>query len=65
MQIKLNGKAYDTHAATLAELVDELNLSTTQVAIEQNRQIVPRSRHCDTGLSAADEIEIVQFIGGG
>ncbi|NBX02850.1 MAG: sulfur carrier protein ThiS [Alphaproteobacteria bacterium] len=65
MHIKLNGKVYETRAATLAELVAELNLSGAQVAIEQNREIVPRARHGQTALSAGDEIEVVQFIGGG
>lgn len=66
MDIKLNGKAHTLpQSMTLLALAELLGLNPTQVAIERNREIVPRSRHADTLLSAGDEIEIVHFIGGG
>jgi len=66
MHIKLNGKAHGLKGQiSVAALVESLGLNVTQVAIERNREIVPRSRWGEVMLDDADEIEIVKFIGGG
>ena len=66
MHIKLNGKAHALEGQiSVAALVETLGLNVTQVAIERNREIVPRSRWGAVMLDDADEIEIVKFIGGG
>ncbi len=65
MQIQLNGEERQTDAATIAALVAALALDTRKVAVERNREIVPRARYADITLSEGDRIEIVQFIGGG
>jgi thiamine biosynthesis protein ThiS len=36
-----------------------------RVAIELNREIVPRDRWAQTRLNDGDELEIVHFVGGG
>lgn len=66
MQIKLNGKPYVIDApVSIAALAETLALKTSQVAVERNLEIVPRSAYGDTMLSEGDEVEIVRFIGGG
>ena len=65
MNIKLNGKPFDSSAANILALTQALGLNPKQVAIEHNQQIVPRSRYGEVGINAGDEIEIVHFIGGG
>jgi len=66
MQIKVNGKDYPLQAPiTVGALVESLALNTSQVAIERNLEIVPRSRWNETQLSEGDSIEVVRFIGGG
>jgi thiamine biosynthesis protein ThiS len=35
------------------------------VAVERNREIVPKSAYGETRLAEGDRIEIVQFVGGG
>ena len=65
MNIKLNGKPFESSAANLLELTRALALDPMQVAIERNRQIVPRSTFAQVALNLGDEIEIVHFIGGG
>ena len=65
MHIQLNGKPYPTQAGTIAALVAELALNTRQTAIERNREIVPRSFYATTMLQDGDEVEMVQFVGGG
>lgn len=66
MQITLNGKPYTLEQpVNLAGLSQILKLEKTQVAIELNREIIPRSLYSETMLDEGDEIEIVTFIGGG
>lgn len=66
MRIKVNGEIRTLDAPiTVAALASELALKPSQVAIERNLAIVPRSAYGETMLSEGDEIEIVQFIGGG
>ncbi len=64
--IVLNGEpralAEDT---TVAALVTALGLAPQQVAVEKNREIVPRSAHAQTILRDGDQLEIVTFVGGG
>lgn len=64
-QITVNGKAQPVLAATVAELVAQLELDSRKVAIERNLAIVPRSAYDATPISDGDRIEIVGFIGGG
>jgi thiamine biosynthesis protein ThiS len=66
MQIKVNGEPHIlTAPASVAGLVDQLKLNLKQVAVEKNREIVPKSIYNEVMLSDGDEIEIVRFIGGG
>jgi sulfur carrier protein len=51
--------------ASLVRLVELLGLATGRVAIERNRQIVPRDHWSTTPVAAGDRYEIVQFVGGG
>ncbi|GAA0789574.1 sulfur carrier protein ThiS [Marinobacterium sediminicola] len=66
MQIQVNGDALDvSENVTLAELVDQLELTGKRIAIELNLEIIPRSEHASTRLNAGDQVEIVHAIGGG
>ena len=47
------------------DLVAELGLGAKRIAVEVNRDIVPREEYADCRLQAGDEIEIVHFVGGG
>jgi thiamine biosynthesis protein ThiS len=35
------------------------------MAVERNREVVPRSRYADTELAEGDRVELVRFVGGG
>ncbi len=50
---------------SVAGLVAALELDVRKVAVELNREIVPRSTYAKVSLSAGDSLEIVHFIGGG
>ena len=66
MKIVLNGREEDVASdATLADLVAASGLAGKRVAIEVNREIVPRSDYPARVLAAGDRIEVVHAIGGG
>ena len=66
MNLFLNGEATSTpDGVTVAGLLDQLGFPLKGVAVERNREIVPKSLYGTTHLSEGDRIEIVQFVGGG
>jgi thiamine biosynthesis protein ThiS len=66
MQILFNGEPREIAAdATIAHLLLELNLAPKHVAVEVNREVVPRRLHEEHVLRANDEVEVVTLVGGG
>lgn len=66
MNVTVNGEPRGLETGIrLDQLLDELDLSGKRLAIELNREIVPRSQFADTRLNDGDVIEIVHAIGGG
>jgi sulfur carrier protein len=66
MQILINGQPHDFPAAlTVAALLQATGNGARRVAVEVNREIVPRSQHDARALSDGDLVEIIQAIGGG
>jgi sulfur carrier protein len=68
MKLQINGEERDFSAAspfTLAALVETLGMKSDRVAVELNRDIVPRDRWGATQLNDGDRLEIVHFVGGG
>ena len=50
---------------TMAELLQQMELQDKRIAVELNREIIPRTQHGATLLQQGDRIEIVHAIGGG
>ena len=50
---------------TLSALIEALGMKADRVAVELNRDIVPRDRWAATTLNEGDRLEIVHFVGGG
>jgi len=46
-------------------LLEHLGMAENRVAIERNRDILPRALWQETQVSANDTFEIVQLVGGG
>ncbi len=66
MRIRLNGQERVVDdGATLAALVESLELNGRPIAVEVNRRIVPKSQFRDTRLNEGDTLEVVTFVGGG
>ena len=66
LEITVNGEAVQLPAgSTIAALVAARGLRPEQVAVEVNREIVPRASHAEHPLASGDRIEIVTMVGGG
>jgi sulfur carrier protein len=66
MHIQLNGERYELpDGQSVADLLQRLELTGRRLAVELNRDIVPRSLHATTVLVEGDRVEVVHAIGGG
>lgn len=69
MKLHVNGEERDFDSQqlpfTLAALVEILGMKADRVAVELNRDIVPRDRWPSITLKDGDRLEVVHFVGGG
>jgi sulfur carrier protein len=66
MRIEVNGEAREvSQGITVAGLLNALGVQDGPVAVEKNREIVPRAAHASTELQDGDVLEVVHFVGGG
>lgn len=66
IDVVINGTARVVNqGTTVAGLIGELGLAGKPVAVERNREVVPRAQHASTVLSPGDRLEVVTFVGGG
>lgn len=63
--IILNGQPHEAPAGTLADLLVSLKHDPKRLAIEVNRELVPRTVHAQRQLMEGDQVEIVTLVGGG
>ena len=66
MKLTVNGDAIIVNEPlTVLGLLQQLKLTDGPVAVERNREIIPRAQHDATWLIDGDELEVVHFVGGG
>ncbi len=66
VKIRVNGVEREIAPRTsVRDLVESLGHRSAAVAVERNREIVPRSHHDATLLEEGDQVEIVTLVGGG
>ena len=66
MKVYVNGESRDLSGeSSLAELITQLELPATRIAVELNREVVRRNDWSGTMLNEDDRVEIVHFVGGG
>lgn len=66
MNVILNGETRTIPTnSTVAKLIEDLHLANKRIAIELNREILPRHKFESQILSSGDKVEIVRAIGGG
>ena len=66
IEVVINGEPRTVvQGTTVAGLIVELGLGDRRVAVERNREVVPRAEHASTVLAEGDRLELVTFVGGG
>ena len=66
MTIVLNGDPYAIKAPlTIAGLLTHLDIDPRSVAVERNFIVVKRDAYGTTPIEEGDQIEVVNFVGGG
>ena len=66
LRLTVNGELRKADpGTTVAALLRSMGVDPARVAVERNRDVVPRATWADAGLADGDKIEIVAFIGGG
>jgi thiamine biosynthesis protein ThiS len=66
LTITLNGDPFDLPGSlTITELLAHLDIDPRGVAVERNFYVVKRDAYATTAIDTGDQIEIVNFVGGG
>jgi len=66
MKLTVNGQAREVpEGTTVAQLLQQLGVVPERVVVELNLTILKRAEHPNALLKEGDEVEIVQFVGGG
>ena len=66
MTITLNGERFELSGPlTVTELLSRLEIDARRVAVEHNITVLKRTAFDETVVREGDEVEIVNFVGGG
>ena len=66
MKISINGEIREVFdQINLSQLLENLSLPATRIAVELNKQVVRRKDWETIKIGEADKIEIIHFVGGG
>ena len=66
VRVRVNGTERSFPDGTsVRDLLSILEVSTPRVAVERNREILPKASYGSTPLEEGDELEVVEFVGGG
>jgi thiamine biosynthesis protein ThiS len=62
----LNGEAHEVAGPLMvSDLLAQLEIDARRVAVEHNLTVLKRDAFGSTAVNEGDEIEIVNFVGGG
>ena len=66
LTITLNGERMELAGPlTVTELLSQLDIDARRVAVEQNVVVLKRAAFDETFVREGDQVEIVNFVGGG
>jgi thiamine biosynthesis protein ThiS len=66
ISIQLNGDPYVIEGdARLTSLIETLKMKPARIAVELNREVVPKAEYEKITLREGDELELINFVGGG
>jgi sulfur carrier protein len=66
LTIRVNGEPLEIAGpVTISTLLADLKIDSRLVAVEHNLVVIKRAQYESVTINAGDEIEIVNFVGGG
>ena len=66
MEVVVNGEKRELpDGITVSRLLETMKVTPERVVVEVNLTILKRAQHASTILQEGDQVEIVQFVGGG
>jgi sulfur carrier protein len=65
MEITVNGERKNVGAMSVLQFLQTLEIDPRRVAVEYNKEILPKGSYETTVLQDGDLLEIVHFVGGG
>ncbi len=66
MHIIINGEKKEFgKEITVSELLEQLNIDPRKIAVERNQHLIRRQNFPEAVLNEGDEVEIINFVGGG
>jgi thiazole synthase len=66
MTIRLNGDPHELAAPlSVTQLLQQLDIDARRVAVELNLAVVKKAAYDSAVIKDGDEVEIVNFVGGG
>jgi thiamine biosynthesis protein ThiS len=66
LRIRLNGEPHELDAPlSVSALLERLEIDPRRVAVEHNFVVIKRANYDDTIVGEGDEVEVVNFVGGG
>lgn len=66
VRVTVNGEPMELESgSSVADLLERLRVGSPRVAVERNRDIVPRAQYGATVLAEGDALEVVELVGGG
>lgn len=67
MNLTINGNemAVPKNIQTISQLIEHLEITNPVVIVEHNNNILEKEEHEKTSLTDGDQVEFIQFVGGG
>ena len=66
IRVRVNGEDVTVpDGASVAQLLERLKVSLPRVAVERNREILPKAEYRETSVREGDVFEVVELVGGG
>ena len=64
--VTINGVRHEAPSgALLVDVLRSLGVDARRIAVERNREVVPRAEQAAVVVAEGDAYEVVQFVGGG
>ncbi len=66
IKFKLNGNDYTSeNPMAVSDLLEKMGIHSLRVAVEINLSIISKEKYKDTLVCEGDQVEVIEFVGGG